>query len=236
MELTRRQREFLYSLLDLYREGQGPFHYTLLARRLQVSRFTAYDMLRLLEDKGMVTSSYQLSETKSGPGRSEIVFTPTDKARRLIAQLAGDIGDDDWQRIKERALKKIQSGDIADRELAMEMFARLPLDRPVVIRYCTELITIIVLRLKKRGRSGQLLDYLPDILSASDNACRPNLTYLGGFAFGLLVKDAGPDRGLDRELLTHVMRYQALVIDMEPFHCRQLAASLNKVLAMLREV
>ena len=118
----------------------------------------------------------------------------------------------------------------------MEMFARLPSDRPDLIRYCTELITIIVLRLKKRGHYELLLDYLPDGLFDSDTACRPNLTYLGGFAFGLLAKDAGPDRSLDRELSTHVMRYQALVTDMEPFHCRQLAVSLNKVLAMLQEV
>lgn len=236
MELTRRQQEFLYNLLDLYREEQGPFHYTLLAQRLQVSRFTAYDMLRLLEDKGMVTSSYQLSETKSGPGRSEIVFTPTDKARRLIAQITEDAEDEEWQLVKERALKKIQSGDIGDRELAVEMFARLPPDRPEVIRYCTELITIIVLRLKKRGLSQLLLDYLPDTHLTSAEACRPSLTYLGGFVFGLLAKDSAPDKSLDRELFAHVLRYQALVTDMEPFHCRQLAASLNKVFTMLREV
>lgn len=140
MELTRRQKEFLYTLLDLYREEQGPFYYSQLAQRLQISRFTAYDMLRLLEYKGVVVSSYQLSETKSGPVRSEIVFTPTDKAHCLISELTGDIGDDDWSLVKERALKRIQNGDIGDRGLALEMFAHLPPDRPEIIRYCTELI------------------------------------------------------------------------------------------------
>jgi len=39
---------------------------------------TAYDMLRLLEERGLVTSEYVLPE--QGPGRSMIVFRPTAKA------------------------------------------------------------------------------------------------------------------------------------------------------------
>ena len=45
MKLTRRQTTFVERLVDLYHEAQGPIHYSTLARRLGVSRFTAYDML-----------------------------------------------------------------------------------------------------------------------------------------------------------------------------------------------
>ena len=90
MKLTRRQEDFIHKMLDLYRELQGPIHYTVMAERLGVSRFTAYDMLRLLEEKGLVISEYQLAESKSGPGRSEVVFIPSPEAHRLFASLAGE--------------------------------------------------------------------------------------------------------------------------------------------------
>ena len=80
MKLTRRQETFIRNLMDLSRELQGPIHYSMLAERTGVSRITAYDMLRLLEEKGFVRSDYQLAEGKSGPGRSEIVFWPTEQA------------------------------------------------------------------------------------------------------------------------------------------------------------
>ena len=46
MKLTRRQEEFIRKLMDLYWEKRGPIHYSVLAERLGVSPFTAYDMLR----------------------------------------------------------------------------------------------------------------------------------------------------------------------------------------------
>jgi predicted ArsR family transcriptional regulator len=87
MDLTRRQEEFVRSLLDLYGELQEPFHYSELAERLGVSRFTAYDMLRVLEEKGIVASQYQLDEERGGPGRSTVMYEPTPRARRILADV-----------------------------------------------------------------------------------------------------------------------------------------------------
>ena len=67
-------------------------HYSVLAERLGVSPFTAYDMLCLLEDKGMVTSEYQLSAEKSGPGRAERLFYPVESARERGEHLADQMG------------------------------------------------------------------------------------------------------------------------------------------------
>jgi hypothetical protein len=76
MKLTRRQEEFIANLVDLNQELNGPIHYSLLAERLGVSPFTAYDMLNLLEEKGAVNSEYQLAADKNGPGRAERLFYP----------------------------------------------------------------------------------------------------------------------------------------------------------------
>lgn len=56
VKLPPRQREFLSRLLDLYREAEAPVRYASVARALEVSPVTAYEMLRLLEDKGLVRS------------------------------------------------------------------------------------------------------------------------------------------------------------------------------------
>ena len=60
MKLTRRQEEFVVNLIDLNRELDGPIHYSTLAERLGVSPFTAYDMLCVLEEKGMVISGVSM--------------------------------------------------------------------------------------------------------------------------------------------------------------------------------
>ncbi|HEY72882.1 MAG TPA: Lrp/AsnC family transcriptional regulator, partial [Thermoflexia bacterium] len=56
MKLSPRQRDFLVRLLDLYREAEGPVHYVDVARALDVNPVTAYEMLRLLENKGLARS------------------------------------------------------------------------------------------------------------------------------------------------------------------------------------
>lgn len=237
MKLTRRQEEFVLNLLDLYREQQGPFHYSELAARLGVSRFTAYDMLRLLEEKGLARSSYRLPEDKSGPGRAEIVYEPTGRARRMMAELAGDVGAENWERVKEHVLERLQSGEIRERELAEEMLARVPPDEPEVIRYCVEVMTVIALHLRRSTGRRVLLDHLPHILPAVGPADRPKLSLFGGFALGVLANELPEGQGYgewEQELLEHVTHYQRLVQDMQPRMCQHLAARLQDVFVALQ--
>lgn len=235
MKLTRRQEEFVRNLVDLYRELQEPFHYSLLAEKLGVSRFSAYDMLRLLEEKGLVASEYQLSEGKSGPGRSEVFYRPTERARSMMAQLAGEMIDrGDWDAIKERILERVRTNELEEWELAEEMLARAPGGEQGAVAYCVEVMTIVTLRLRQHDGRKLLLDYLPKILPAAGATCRANLSLLGGFALGVLADESTSAPSWGQELLQHVIRYQQLVIDMEPRLCRQLAANLKNVFAPLR--
>ncbi len=66
MTLTNRQIVFLNKLLDVYKEMEGPVHYSIVAGRLGLNNSTAYDMLRLLEQKGMVGSVYGTPKENSG--------------------------------------------------------------------------------------------------------------------------------------------------------------------------
>lgn len=237
MKLTRRQEEFVRNLLDLYRELQEPIHYSELGERLGVSRFTAYDMLRLLQEKGLVKASYHLAEDKSGPGRAEVVYEPTARARMMMSELTGAVGAENWEQVKERVLARLQRGELRERELAVEMLARVPPDEPEVIRYCVEVMTIIALRLRRSTGRQILMNYLPHILPALDSSCRPRLGLFGGFALGVLADEMqeGKEYGeWERELLEHVIHYQSLVQEMQPYACRRLASCLWEVFAPLQ--
>ena len=91
MQLTNRQRAFLETLFDVYHDhGRQPVHYTALARALGVANSTAYEMLKLLEKKGYVSSEYHLAADHAGPGRSMVLFRPTLKGLRTFRHLVGE--------------------------------------------------------------------------------------------------------------------------------------------------
>jgi len=236
MEITRRQEDFIRKMIDLYRELQGPFHYSVVAERLGISPFTAYDMLRRLEKKGIVTSQYHLAEDKSGPGRSEIFFLPTAEAHRVVARLTEDVGGQDWEALLEAALSKVRSGALQDRKLVNDILALVPPEGQGALRYCVEVMMVIALLLRRGNGRRLLLSCLPNILPSIESANPVNLSLLGGFALGILANEKVNDRDWGRELIEHVNQYQALVANMNPRLCSKLAASLHEVFKPLEEV
>ena len=92
MRLTGRQREFLRCLLALHEEEHRPLHYSAVAERLGVKPVTAYDMLRVFEARGLVSSRYVVPEG-AGKGRSNIVFVPTRRAFEVLER-SPDVGRD----------------------------------------------------------------------------------------------------------------------------------------------
>jgi len=231
MKLTRRQETFVHRLLDLYRELNGPIHYSVLAERVGVSPFTAYDMLRLLEEKGLVTSEYRLDSNKPVVGRSEVVFLPTERAHQLFIELAGDADQGNWENVKSQILEKIRGGGLRDDVLADEILARVPLEHPEVLRYCIEVMTIVILRLGKGAGRRVLAEHLPQIIEWKGTITRSGLMLLGGFTLGLLANESNSDVEWNKLFLEHIRRYQSLIMDMEPRLCRQLGDSMKNVFA-----
>ncbi len=233
MKLTKRQEEFVQSLLDLYGELQEPFHYSELAERLGVSRFTAYDMLRVLEEKGIVASRYQLDEERSGPGRSVVVYEPTPRARRMLAHIFGERGRGDWQALAARLLDQVQRGELGDADLAREMLARTPPDEPPALRYCIEVMTVAALRLQRQAARQHLLQQAHSLLASGEHNCRTALALLGGFALGVLGVDENDDAHWREELQAHLWQYETLVISMDAAACTRLLERLRELFAPL---
>jgi hypothetical protein len=233
MKLTRRQEEFIVNLIELNRELDGPIRYSMLAERLGVSPFTAYDMLCVLEEKGMVRSEYQLAEGKSGPGRAERLFFPVMAKSERESSLAqrAETAVLDEAGLKRLMMEKAGCGVCPSKDVAEALLARIPPEIPGDIGYCAEVMTVVTLRLQERAGQEKLIATMPQLLATGEKLARANLALLGGFAYGLLVQEGSSDGDWVQMLLNHVRQYQELVMVMTADEIAQLADALMSVFA-----
>jgi DNA-binding IclR family transcriptional regulator len=214
-KLTPRQRAFLDKLLELYREHRGPVHYSDVAERLGVNRFSAYDMLKVLENKGLASSSYTLRSAvpataagSPGPGRSMVVFAPTSEAAALLAPEDDRLGEE-WRKVRERVLGRLQGAAEANyREAIDDLLARLPEARAPLV-FCTEMIGALLLNMQRaRTRAGGLGPFRALVaLRASGDAV---LETLAGLSVGAtLATDDEAEPALTQRLLDQARRYQS---------------------------
>ncbi|HOW79748.1 MAG TPA: hypothetical protein PK406_09895 [Verrucomicrobiota bacterium] len=221
-KLTRRQQDFLRKFLDLYTEGREPLHYTAVAKHLGVGNVSAYEMLRLLEEHGLVEAQYQLPVGFRGPGRASVVFRPTPLAAQEITRLGSeDVNRREWEAAKEHILKQIETGKAEDYEVLIEeLLVRMSEQRAPVI-YGAEMITAIILGLRSlcdtdeaRGLEKQLKEF--------GKLGELGLGALAGFGVALSVVER-TNRRLASFLLGEVGRFQAILSESSEENRRRLA-------------
>jgi len=139
MELTSRQIEFVEKLIDLYAEVEDNIHYSKVAERLGVSRSTAYEMLRLLERKGFARAHYYLDES-GGPGRSTVLFSPTERAHAIFKRMREQVGSTAWETVRTAIILAVLSGAVADRDSVAEVLNALGRDDQA-LSLCTQVVT-----------------------------------------------------------------------------------------------
>jgi hypothetical protein len=235
MKLTRRQEEFIKKLLELSNEMDGPIHYSVLAERLGVSPFTAYDMLRLLEEKKLVTSEYHLASDKSGPGRAERVFYPTETARARDKRLALESGANSLtgEDLSRFILDKVRKGEFWEEELAKEVLARSPPEGNEGIRFCMELMTVVALRIRQAPGFEVLSSFIPEIFVDGEINPRANLILLAGFAFGILAQDDTSDQDWIKILFDQLEQFNHIVIELDHKDIRPLLAYVQTVFSAI---
>ncbi len=232
MKLTGRQRAFLSQFLDLYREGREPLHYTAVAQRLGVSKITAYDMLRLLEERGLVQSEYVLRGKGRGAGRSSIVFRPTPHADTLFTKLAAEVEDrDEWETVKTHTLQALQAGkEKGYQGLLEEILARLP-SRQSPMLYAAEMITAVLLslqQLREEASTSGLFDKLRSLGLPGE----AGLSALGGLTLGLSYVER-INRRLTGLLLSYTDRYQEIISHLSTENKRRLSNFAGEVMKIV---
>jgi len=228
MKLTPRQRAFLDKLRDLYRERRGPVHYSTVAERLGVSKFSAYDMLRVLEKKGVAGSEYLLSPQRRGPGRSQVVFFPTSSH---VSDEAAET-DEDWLRIKQRLLTRLREArDVDYREALTDLLSRLS-DLGAPLEYCAETIAALLLNLallREKVSERNPLRSLSSLFTAGE----AGLGALAGLSLGSTLMAVGESSLTDR-LLTSIRRYQDHLSQLSEENKRRLTDFLQEALTVFQ--
>ncbi|WP_258360795.1 hypothetical protein [Moorella sulfitireducens (nom. illeg.)] len=174
--LTRRRSQFLERIKAIYQETGEPVHYITVAEDLQVSKWTAYDVLLELEKEGFLERQYVVNSNEKTPGRSMIMFVPTD-----LAEIHPTFALD-WQQVRSRLLETLsnilprEAGRVA-RELLEEMPGKA---HPVITS--AYILTILLVYLKSLGEKALQL-----VRNALTKAPRPEagLLLATGTGWGL---------------------------------------------------
>jgi hypothetical protein len=199
----------LEKLLELYREHKGPVHYSDVAARLGVNRFSAYDMLKVLEKKGFATSSYALAAGHSGPGRSIIVFAPSHEAATFSTpRIEAERLDEEWRNVRAWVLKKLrETRGSSYREALIDLVARLP-EATAPLTFCTEMVGALLLNMERaRARGGELNPFRA--LAAFRTGDHGGLEMLAGLSVGAtLLADDELSSSVTQRLLDQAQHYQ----------------------------
>jgi len=230
VKLTRRQQDFLGKFIDLYREFRKPVHYSLVARRLGIGNVTAYEMLRLLEERGLVACEYV--STSKGPGRSSVLFYPTRQAFQVLRSLVGEDWDTkEWEEVKARLLKALEEGRGGDYEdLLNQILLRIP-ERKSPLLYTAELITAVILTIygiRERAEAQGIFRQLRKLGFPGEIG----LNALAGLMLGLsLVEQV--NRRLTSLLLSYAEKYQAYLAELNAESKRALADFAGEVMRIV---
>lgn len=235
MQLTNRQRAVLEKLFDVYYHyRRQPIHYTTLARALGVANSTAYEMLRLLEQKGYVSSEYHLADRHVGPGRSMVLFKPTRKALRIFRHLAGEEAKDkEWEAIKRNVLTRLATEGLpGDDELLAELVAAIP-ESADPFSYCERVVAASLLFIRSQLFSRiQELKNLKDMID-TEAIGSDILDLLPGVALGLSYTLQHTPSWLSK-LPEYARRYQSYLHQMDEEACLRLLRFSREVMATLR--
>jgi DNA-binding PadR family transcriptional regulator len=230
LKLTPRQQTFLDKLFDLYRECKGPVHYSMVADKLGVNKFSAYDMLKVLEEKGVAASDYVLNNEQSGPGRSQVVFYPTNKAAQFLTQLKEEMRySSDWQKVKGRILNRLaQTREKNPLESVLDILSNLT-DSKSPLNYCAEMISVMLLNIE-RTHDPKLLPVLQSI-NTNDQV---GFGTLAGLSLASTLTSDVDDAKLTDKLMTHTQNFQKQLTELSDESVSKLSSLFKDAISTLQ--
>jgi len=232
MDITPRQNEFLSELVDLYQLSGKPIHYTTIAKKLGISKWSAYDMMKLLAAKGLATSDYNVPGIGKGGGRSSIVFHPTSKGEGLIKDLAGGIPEEKgWQEIKERILANLSNLKGTEyEEVLNKLLQKIPTQENPLL-YCTDMITALLL--VTRGFKDKIKGGIPiRTIFEESPKMSGRLISLAGLTIGLSLTGLAAKSKITK-ILGQTKKYEGLVQEMDSRRVKMLSEFLDEAAKIL---
>jgi len=193
VKITTRQKEFLQSLIDLYQEKGSPIHYSEVAQKMGVSKWTAYDMLQLLHKEGFLEVEYIIPESDnyewSKLGRSTITFYPTKKGYDISSPTKQKISTNivEIKKIKKEIIQKFEElkGKLNIRDLFK---GALQSKSPLI--FCACLLLILILLIKKITEGVAEIKLISQVIphTTTNTYAELALIVFAGMCLGVLAK------------------------------------------------
>lgn len=208
IRLTERRKQFLRSVLDMYRRTQLPVHYETLAQRLGVSKWTAYDVLRALEEQGLLERDYAVN--RGEPGRSQIVFVPTAKAEALFTQARSTAsGDAALAALKQEALQWLRDvRAFKPAEATQAAMAQIS-QADVQVKFCTYIMALFLVHL--RDLDARAVAVVRRLVHETQGV-ETQLTLFVGIVLGMAIDAMG--YGVGEELIGLLGRFLQSVMEL----------------------
>lgn len=232
MHITPRQKEFLSKVIDLYQLAGKPIHYTSIAENLGISKWSAYDMMKLLEGKGLVTSDYNVQGVGKEGGRSSIVFFPTSKGENLIKDLAGGVPEEkEWQKAKEAILANLSKLKGTEHEKVLNELLQRASTQENPLLYCTDMTTALLLVIK--GFKDKLKGGIPvRTILAETPRMSGRLITLAGLTMGLSLSGLAAKLKIAK-ILGRTKKYESYVQEMDSKRLKMLTEFLDEAAKIL---
>lgn len=214
MALTRRRRDFLSALITLYEHDGQPVHYTKVANALKVSRWTAYDVLRQLEQDGYLEAVFETGREDKGPGRTLVFYKPARKNESANREIM-----EEWLALRARLLKLLEEKRQRAREIIAELLHELP---ELQGRLAKTAYNLTVLIAHLGGISKNRRRFLADRIARARHP-EEGLNLFTGAAIGTLLGGV-----ISRPVEKCVKRLQQQLTELEPGEINFLASFLKE--------
>jgi len=225
IRLTERRKQFLRGVLDMYQRTQLPVHYETLAKRLGVSKWTAYDVLRALEEQGLLTRDYAVN--RGEPGRSQIVFVPTPAAEALFTQArSAALEEADLAALKDETLKLLAEWRALKPAQATRRIMAAIAQTDAQVKFCASIMAVFLVHLGTLDESAVAV--VRRLVRESPGVEMP-LTVFVGIVLGMAIEAMG--QGVGEELIGLLGRFLRSVMDLSEPEKATLVSFLNEALA-----
>lgn len=181
--LTKRRRQFLDMIINLYQKTKLPIHYETLGKALGVSKWTAYDMMKEIEKLGFISRSYVTNRKETG--RSQVMFTPTVKAFDLFEKPRGKQAvPDRWSRTVREISQSLEKVNGCLPTVAIERLMTKSVHADNQFDFCSSILGLLVAYLKQSGKRTEAV-----IRRLVRTAPKQNhLPLFVGTVFGIIVQ------------------------------------------------
>lgn len=201
LKLTRRQRQFLFQFISYFNMTGNPVHYAHFAEHLDLRNTSVYEMLRLLEDRGLVNSDYHFrnGSIQRGPGRPVIVFKPNQAAYAILSPVTNSGETRAWRNLKTSIYLGLRELNKTGYESCISPLLSRISKRRSPLLFTAEMITIFLVTFISFSDSKYVKLFLDRLTTL------PNISDLNLTSFKLELNSLADIRSTNQSLFNYLL-------------------------------